>query len=70
MLLVYCLGYMGRFIKRRRLRGLVLKRLRVMLTAECYADLVQMKGQLGNGEAIEMLIRAHKARMERRRKPR
>lgn len=58
---------MRRFVKRRRLRGLALKRLYVVLTQECYLDLLRMKGTHGTAAAIEMLIREKKARMERRR---
>jgi hypothetical protein len=61
---------MRRYVKRRRLRGLELKRLYVVLTQDCYLDLLRMKGPHGTAAAIEMLIREKKARLERRHKKR
>ncbi|MDP9039812.1 MAG: hypothetical protein M3O02_11165 [Acidobacteriota bacterium] len=54
-----------RYVRRRRLRGLALKRLNVVLREDVYNALLDMKGTLGNSAAIETLILKNKARMER-----
>lgn len=54
------------YLRRRKLRGLALKRITVVLDKRRYEDLLCMKGTLNNSEAVEQLIRGEMRRLQKR----
>lgn len=55
-----------KYLRRRKLQGLAVRRITVVLQTRKYESLQRMKGTLNNSEAVEQLIDGAIARLERR----
>ena len=55
-----------KYVRRRKLSGQLVKRVTIVLQEKAHRDLLEMKGTLGNSEAIEKLIEEKKNRLRRR----